>query len=99
MKVRTIFWLAPLLLTGCGSEEPAGPQAPRPVVTFQVEEPVAHVDRSFSGATAVVGSVEFGFEVSGRIVEIKAVSGQTYGEGTELARIDTSASLARSLGA
>ena len=79
-----------VLFCGCGGKKEAEPLPPRPVITFRVTEPVAEIERSFSGVTTAAGSVQFGFEVGGRIVELNATAGKSYKKDDVLAKLDAS---------
>lgn len=88
-QATSLVVLTAISLAGCGGKKAEEPLPPRPVVTYRVTEPVSYIDRSFSGSTAVAGSVQFGFEIGGRIVELKAVAGRRYEKDEVLAQLDT----------
>lgn len=89
--IRAGLLAAALASCSCGGKKEPEALPPRPAVVHQVEAPTDQIVRTFSGVTAASGSVQFGFEVGGRIIELKANSGQRYTKGDELARIDTAA--------
>lgn len=76
-------------LVSCSKEAPAAVPEPRDVITHVVEAPQATVTRKFSGVSQASDSAELGFEISGRIIELPAVSGTRYTKGTVLAKLDT----------
>lgn len=78
-----------VVCSGCGRKRKVEALPPRPAIIHVVEAPSSTMVRTFSGVTAAAGSVHFGFEVGGRVIQIAATSGQRYGKGDVLARLDT----------
>lgn len=61
---------------------------PTPVRTLRVVDRETHLVRQFFGQVHAVETVDFAFEVSGRLVEVNAPEGGRLKAGTPLARID-----------
>jgi len=84
-----------LTLSSCSKKkEVVEKLAPRPVITYQVPDLETNSVRRFSGQTEALKSVNLGFEVSGRIIMLKAKRGQQYKEGEIIAQIDSATLLA-----
>lgn len=75
---------------GCADEaaEPT-PLPPRPVHTETVPSAFSSTPRSFSGVLKAIEGVDLGFEVPGRLIELKTEEGATIDAGAILARLDT----------
>jgi len=73
----------------CSKETPTAKSEPRAAITYIVQAPQLEVTRKFSGVSQSADSAELGFEISGRIIELPAVSGTRYTKGTILAKLDT----------
>lgn len=78
-----------LLLSGCGSDDPAPEPVVRPVVTITVPEKSAKIERAYSGVVDSVDGTGIAFEVGGRVVEVNAKDGVRYEKGAILAQLDT----------
>lgn len=84
-----------LSLSSCNKEEkPVAKLKPRPVITYQVPDLETNSVRRFSGQSEALKSVNLGFEVSGRIIMLKAKRGERYKEGEIIAQIDSATLLA-----
>ena len=73
----------------CSKEKPPATSEPRTAITHVVAEPQLEITRKFNGVSQASDSAELGFEISGRIIELPAVSGTKYPKGTVLAKLDT----------
>ena len=91
MRSRTITLLLAAAIAGTGCSDPAPERTTmlRPVRTHLVAEPSANVKRSFSGVTQATDSVDLGFEVGGRVIQVAAEQGLRYGAGEVLAILDS----------
>ena len=77
-------------LSGCGSEPEATPDPPRPVYTTVVPEPVAEIQRRFTGQVETAEGANLAFEVNGRATAVAAKEGARYKQGDVLAKVDDS---------
>lgn len=80
--------LMPLAITGCGDDEE--PQDPPVQVVKLVEarQPDVFPERRFVGRVEARSTVDYAFQVGGRIVEFPAIQGQTIPQGELIARLD-----------
>ena len=76
-------------ISACSKKtEPIEELKPRPVITYQVPDLKTNSVRRFSGQTEAFNSVNLGFEVSGRIIMLKAKRGERYKKGEIIAQLD-----------
>ncbi len=88
MKKLLHFTAVVLLIAGCEEPPKVEPIQPRKVITHTIQKPTSVIERNFSGVTQASDSVDFGFEVSGRIQSISAVKGRHYKKDEILAKLD-----------
>lgn len=87
--MRTLpFILLGLLLAGCSKDVPPTETPLRPVYITKISNPSQTVSRSFSGQVRSAENSSVSFTVSGRLISVKAVAGQTYKKGDILAQVD-----------
>lgn len=83
--------LVTILLSACGKEEPPPPkEIVRPVKLMTIGEDGSTTTREFPGKIAATQSVQLGFEVAGKIIELPVSDGLSVKKGDLLARIDAS---------
>ncbi len=90
IRKRSISVFVVMSLAACTPAAPDTVEIVRPVYAHRVAAGGENIARTFSGIVGVAGGVDLGFDVSGRIIELKARTGQTYQQGAVLARMDAS---------
>ncbi|MCP1315347.1 efflux RND transporter periplasmic adaptor subunit [Halomonas sp. 707D7] len=91
--MRPVFaWIfalmVPLVLAGCGDdEEPQDPPA-QVVKLVEATQPSVYPGRRFVGRVEARSTVDYAFQVGGRIDEFPAIQGAVIGEGELIARLD-----------
>jgi RND family efflux transporter MFP subunit len=95
-QARTVaICLAALLLSACDKPpQQAVEAAPRPVKMMTVGDSALQVTWEYPGEIKAVRSVQLGFEVSGRIIELPIEDGLNASKGDLLGRLDPSDYLA-----
>ncbi|MDP6415388.1 MAG: efflux RND transporter periplasmic adaptor subunit [Gammaproteobacteria bacterium] len=84
-----IVTLLALLISACGGEpEPEAPPPARPVKMMTLGSGGSGGILEYPGAISAARSVELGFEVSGKIIELPITEGDKVAKGTVLARVD-----------
>ncbi len=76
------------ILIACGEELPETEKIVRPVKLMTVDAGGAGVTREYPGKVEATQSVELGFEVPGKIVELPISNGLSVKKGTLLGRLD-----------
>ncbi len=81
-----------ILLNGCGepAEVSQKPQPVRPVITMQVLEPSATIEKSFSGTASAAIETMLSFRVPGEIEKLNAHIGMLVKQGDLIAQLDAS---------
>lgn len=97
MKQGTEWFLRPAILLlvvlfgliACSeAPEPDKEESPRPVKIAIVGENSAKATREYPGVISAEQSVQLGFEVPGRIIELPVIEGQQVSQGDVLAKLD-----------
>lgn len=87
--------LALFLLTGCGNDAPPEEkEIVRPVKLMKIDAGAEAISLEFPGEVTAARSVELGFEVAGKIIELPISDGITVEKGAILARLDNTDYLA-----
>ncbi|MBY5934943.1 efflux RND transporter periplasmic adaptor subunit [Tateyamaria omphalii] len=76
------------IVTGFSVRAAEGQDAPRLVKTIVTDQVEASVQRTFFGQIAARETVDLGFQVDGRIVDLKAPEGELLPRGTRIAQLD-----------
>jgi RND family efflux transporter MFP subunit len=82
---------AATILNGCGDDAaPTAKEPVRPVKLMTIDQGIAGSVREYPGKVSANQSVELGFEVSGKIVELPIDDGMSVRKGEVLGRLDQS---------
>lgn len=85
--LRTVIWLAAVVLVGGCKEDAAAPSAPRPVVS-EVLTPQAGLQPNYVGTVEPRVQTELGFPLAGTLAERPVEEGDVVKKGAILARLD-----------
>lgn len=89
IKTASVLLLAALSLSACDKPPPPEVEAaPRQVKMMIVGDDALNITWEYPGAIQAVRSVQLGFEVAGRIIELPIEDGLTVEEGDLLGRLD-----------
>ena len=84
-----ILVAATLMLQACGeAPEPEVKEVVRPIKMMTLGGGVGSATLEYPGKISATRSVELGFEVAGKIIELPITEGQEVGEGDVLAKLD-----------
>jgi RND family efflux transporter MFP subunit len=77
-----------IALSACGDEAPPPAEVVRPVKLMTISAAGAGTTREYPGTVEATQSVEIGFEVAGKIIELPVSVGMSVNKGALLARLD-----------
>ncbi|MBZ5489006.1 efflux RND transporter periplasmic adaptor subunit [Halomonas aquamarina] len=83
-----LFLIAPLILTGCGDDEEQQERPAQVVKLVEASQQEVYPGRRFVGRVDAKSTVNYAFQVGGRITEFPAVQGAVIPEGELIARLD-----------
>nr|CRH04421.1 putative efflux transporter, MFP subunit, AcrA/E family [Candidatus Magnetococcus massalia] len=82
--------LLSLILTGCGEEQVAAPETPRPIAWTRVVAAELDQVRRISGTLQAAENAQLSFEVSGKVKRVTVKLGDAVKKGQVLAELDES---------
>lgn len=87
MDIRIAACAGLLLLGSCGGPKEKPAQVVRPVKIYTVES-LSHVDKDFAGMSTADSITNLAFRVTGQLIKINVIEGQSVGKGEVIAEID-----------